>query len=143
MIGKLRVMAIAIPAIALLGTGASAAASNPPVPARSSAHGALGHASNAKGPDATGPAKHGLCTAFAASAGHAKGHGVAFENLQKAATAGKSVTQFCAGVKPGKGVRGDTGSSGATPLEKPPGGHGKGDHGTPAGSRPSTPAGKS
>jgi hypothetical protein len=98
MIGKLKVVAIAIPAIALLATGPSAAASNPPLQDRSTAPGALGHAGKAKGPDATGPAKHGLCTAFARNAGHAKGHSVAFRDLRNAAAAaGKSVTQFCAG----------------------------------------------
>jgi len=67
-------------------------------------------ASEAVGPDATGPAKFGLCTAFAA---HSK-HGdedvtsssidvpVAFRNLaDAAAAAGQTVDQFCADVTPG------------------------------------------
>ena len=149
MIGKLtctKAMALAIPTMILTATGAWAGTGNVPAGAQVVVHGAIAHssvsnASKAKGPDATGPAKHGLCKAFAARAGHAKGHSVAFKNLQKAAsTAGKSVTQFCAGVKPGTSAPDDTGSSGATPLENHPGGDPKGDHKTPAGSPTSTPA---
>jgi hypothetical protein len=157
MIGRLtslKVMVIAIPAMALTATGtASAATAN--LSARTQAHAHAGfsvqhgsdtsNASKAKGPDAAGPAKHGLCTAFAASAGHAKGHSVAFRNLQKAAfAAGRSITQFCAGVTPGKGAPDDTestSSTGSTPAEHPDG-HGKGGNGTPAGPPTSTPAGK-
>jgi hypothetical protein len=162
MIGKLKVMAIAIPAIALWATGASAAASNPPVQTQSTAHGALGHAGKAKGPDATGPAKRGLCMAFGGRADHAKGHSVALRNLQKAASAaGKSITQFCAGVTPGNSTPDEnesTSSTGSTPPENPGGREnddqgnapprsmpGSSDHSstsTPAGHPTSTPAGK-
>jgi hypothetical protein len=49
----------------------------------------------AVGPDANGPAKHGLCTAY--FAGHAKNpEAVAFRNLVEAATAaGGTVEAFC------------------------------------------------
>jgi hypothetical protein len=62
-------------------------------------------ADSAKGPDATGPAKFGLCTAWAATPtpnAHSHKHtAVAFANLQKAAgAAGMSVTDYCKGVTP-------------------------------------------
>jgi len=56
------------------------------------------------GPDATGPAKHGLCNAYLDSL--AKGHpknpeAIAFRNLIAAATAaGQTVEQFCATTSP-------------------------------------------
>jgi hypothetical protein len=57
------------------------------------------------GPDATGPAKFGLCTAFASGQGGTNGgknDAVAFRNLQTAAeTAGQSVEEFCADATPG------------------------------------------
>ncbi len=51
----------------------------------------------AVGPDANGPAKHGLCTAYLAGNGHAKNpDAVAFRNLTEAATAaGMTVHAFC------------------------------------------------
>jgi hypothetical protein len=54
-----------------------------------------------KGPDATGPAKFGLCTAWRAGPSTTNPHSgkadsVAFSNLQQAATdAGSSVADFC------------------------------------------------
>jgi hypothetical protein len=54
-----------------------------------------------KGPDATGPAKFGLCTAWSAGPSTTNPHSgkadsVAFSNLQQAATdAGSSVADFC------------------------------------------------
>jgi hypothetical protein len=149
---SLKVIGIAIPAMALTATGAAAATSNLPAPAQSAIHGALAHvgvsipngndSSNTgkgKGPDATGPAKHGLCTAFA---GHANSHSVAYANLQKAAsTAGQSVTQFCSGVAPGNGGSDDTGSSGSSESTAPdsPKSSGGGNRHTPAGPPTSTP----
>jgi hypothetical protein len=58
-----------------------------------------------QGPDATGAAKYGLCTAWAAtptpSAHSHKRDSVAFTNLQKAAAAaGKSVDDYCKDVTP-------------------------------------------
>lgn len=60
---------------------------------------------DAKGPDPTGPAKFGLCTAFAAGQGATNGNkadSTAFQALASAAsTAGETVTEFCAGATPG------------------------------------------
>ena len=57
---------------------------------------------SAVGPNASGPAEYGLCTAYAASGGHMSSSSVAFKNLMAAATAaGESVSQYCAGVVPG------------------------------------------
>jgi hypothetical protein len=60
---------------------------------------------NPRGPDATGPAKHGLCTAYAAGQGgqYGKKHeSTAFRALESAATgAGQSVDEFCADATPG------------------------------------------
>jgi hypothetical protein len=58
-----------------------------------------------KGPDATGPAKFGLCTADAAGQGSTSGarsDSTAFQALAEAASsAGKTVTEFCADARPG------------------------------------------
>jgi hypothetical protein len=64
--------------------------------------------SGAKGPDATGNAKYGLCHAWAANptpnAHSHKRDSVAFTNLQAAAeTAGTSVAGYCKGVTPPAG----------------------------------------
>jgi hypothetical protein len=152
----LRALPIAIPAMALTATAAAAATGSLPGPAQSAVHGALAHvgvsvpsgndSSNgkAKGPDATGPAKFGLCTAFKAHEAngvHPSSHAVAFANLQSAATAaGKSVDAYCAGVTPGNGSPDDnsTGSSSSTAPEGQ-GGNGNGHHSTPAGPPTSTP----
>jgi hypothetical protein len=65
----------------------------------------------AKGPDPTGPAKFGLCTAFAAGHGATNGgkaNSTAFQALANAAsTAGETVTEFCAGATPGGRVASD------------------------------------
>jgi hypothetical protein len=84
------------------------------------------------GPDATGPAKFGLCTAFASGQGGTNGgknDAVAFRNLQAAAeTAGQSVEEFCAGAIPGGASTGHPGV-GST--------HGAAHRGgSPAGSQP-------
>ena len=56
------------------------------------------------GPEATGSARSGLCSAFPGGQGGANGRksdSVAFQNLQKAAAAaGQSVEQFCTGATP-------------------------------------------
>jgi hypothetical protein len=66
---------------------------------------------DAKGPDPTGPAKFGLCTAFAAGQGATNGgkaDSTAFQALANAAsTAGETVTEFCAGATPGGRVASD------------------------------------
>jgi hypothetical protein len=84
----------------------------------------------AKGPDATGDAKYGLCQAWAATptpnAHSHKRDSVAFTNLQKAAhDAGMSVADYCRGVTPPTGT-GETNSSAPTRAGHPPttAGHG-------------------
>jgi hypothetical protein len=103
-------------AVAALGGGATAAYTSAlPAPAQRLAHNAIGapspnpsHSpatpqatptrSAAAGPDATGPAALGLCTAYA----HAKAHGtgplkaVAFRNLAAAAGGADKIAAFCA-----------------------------------------------
>jgi hypothetical protein len=75
---------------------------------------------DARGPDATGPAKHGLCTAYAAGQGSERGkkHGsAAFRALEAAAGgAGQSVDEFCADVTRGGKPQSDatTVTTGAT-----------------------------
>lgn len=144
----LKALGIAIPALALTATGAAAATGNLPAPAQSAVHNALTqvglsvpadntsgdtgdtgdtgntgtHNANAVGPDATGAAKFGLCRAFIANGGHMSTNSVAFRNLQKAAGS-ESVASFCAGVTPGNGTSGNTGTSGSdeTPSSVPGG----------------------
>ena len=85
-----------------------------------------------KGPDANGPAKFGLCNAFAHGQGGVKGNknnSVAFQNLQKAAqAAGQSVQEFCKSATPG-----GKGSPGHHGHGKGHANHGKhnGQHGLP------------
>jgi hypothetical protein len=82
-----------------------------------------------KGPDATGPEKFGLCTAFASGQGGINGgknDAVAFRNLQAAAgSAGQSVEEFCADVTPGGGA-----SNGHSGGAANPGSKGAGERGT-------------
>ncbi|MCL4313663.1 MAG: hypothetical protein M1131_05960 [Actinobacteria bacterium] len=78
--------------------------------------------SQAKGPDLSGPAKYGLCTAYfaqsqqgATASGNNDGrdNSVAFQQLSAAAKAsGESVSKFCASVTPGKKGRSNEASSG-------------------------------
>jgi hypothetical protein len=136
----LKALGIALPAVALTAGSAAAATGSLPGPAQSAVSSALsnvgvhvpnGHdtssPANAVGPDATGPAKYGLCAAYAANAGHASSRSVAFANLQKAATAaGKTVTQFCAGVTPSNGnSSNDNGSNDSSGTGNSSNGHGK------------------
>jgi hypothetical protein len=120
----------AIAAVTVLGATAAAAATNSlPDPAQravshmashvglsvpgpnshanahaTAAHGAAGD--HATGPDATGNAQFGLCTAYAAGPDTTNPHSrkndaVAFRNLQKAADdAGLSIADFCKNVTP-------------------------------------------
>jgi len=56
----------------------------------------------ANGPDPAGPAKYGLCTAYAHNSDQAKQHGVAFQNLEQAASdANQSVEDYCSNATPG------------------------------------------
>lgn len=71
-----------------------------------------------RGPDPTGPARHGLCRAF----GHRSegpGGSVAAENLRTAAAhAGQSVEQFCADVLGGDGDEGPEAEDPAAAAER-------------------------
>ncbi len=109
---RARVAATALAAI--LGAAATAAYANAlPAPIQRLAHDVIGAPASAGqptshptpsgspvGPNATGPAAFGLCTAFA----HAKAHGtasqqaVAFRNLAAAAGGASKVAGFCAAV---------------------------------------------
>jgi hypothetical protein len=86
-------------------------------------------ASEAQGPDVTGPAKFGLCTAFAAQTKHdestddttapassvAEEQPIPFQNLEDAATAaGQTVEEFCADATPG-GTDHESSPSGTAP----------------------------
>jgi len=105
----------AVAALSLGGFATAAFAGALPAPAQQFAHHALGapaaeggqstgtHPSataTPAGPDATGPAAFGLCTAWA----HAKAHGtssqqaVAFRNLAAAAGGASNVAAYCAAV---------------------------------------------
>ena len=85
---------------------------------------------DAVGPDATGPAAFGLCTAYA----HAKAHGtasqkaVAFRDLAAAAGGAAKIAAYCAAVPhPGSSQPGQPASARparpATPPRTPPGSH--------------------
>jgi hypothetical protein len=172
----LKALGVALPAVALTAGSAAAATGSLPTPAQAAVASALstvgvhvpnGHDStdstnssapaSAVGPDASGPAKYGLCTAWKANNGHASSHSVAFSNLQKAAiAANETVTQFCAGVTPpsgsntsndtkdSSGANNDTNS--ATTPSGPPSStpaDGTAPEDTPAGPPSSTPASKS
>lgn len=68
-----------------------------------------GDGQTAVGPDATGPARYGLCTAAEASAGAPgrDGKPPAFANLaQTAEDAGQTVEEFCADAEPGRSADG-------------------------------------
>lgn len=73
------------------------------------------------GPDATGPAAHGLCTAWQGVAGNGKAmDSVAFQNLVEAAGGEDEVEHFCAGVDaPGKSEDRATGKPDTVPTGKP------------------------
>ena len=156
MLGKLvslKAMGIAIPAMALTASGAAAATGSLPAPAQSAVHGALAHigvsvptgddtgSGHGKGPDVTGPAKFGLCNAYSHANKHAKGHSVAFANLEKAAGGAANVAAFCQNATPGnESTSGDTGSTGSNDTTSPNAGtNGHGKPTTPAGPPASTP----
>ena len=109
--------AAAAAAVALGGVAAAAYTSTLPAPAQQFAHRVIGAPSpqpshrpgtpqatpartDAAGPDATGPAAFGLCTAYA----HAKAHGtasqkaMAFRNLAAAAGGAAKIAAYCTAV---------------------------------------------
>ncbi len=84
--------------------------------------GKAGHGGTPVGPNVSGPAAFGLCTAYA----HATQHGtaaqkaVAFRNLEKAAGGAANVTSFCALVAhPGASATPQTGKPTSHPTSKP------------------------
>ena len=105
----------------------------PATPSQASAAGggsepASGHATKdeqekgaAVGPDASGPAAYGLCTAWESVAGNGKAmDAVAFQNLVEAAGGEDKVDAFCAEVDaPGKSGDRATGKPAVAPTGKP------------------------
>ncbi|HUY44898.1 MAG TPA: hypothetical protein VMV92_04130 [Streptosporangiaceae bacterium] len=113
--------------VALGGVTAAAYVGVLPAPVQKLAHDTFGappahpsaHPATPAGPDGTGHAAYGLCTAYA----HLKAHGnagqkaVAFRNLAAAAGGAADVTAYCAGVAhPGKSPSGQPSSH---PAGKP------------------------
>ncbi|MGZ4677025.1 MAG: hypothetical protein ACXVJ7_15825 [Acidimicrobiia bacterium] len=146
-------LAVAAAAVVLLGGTAAAAATGSlpdsaqravshalahvsvdvPEPGGDSGHAAEGHDASPVGPDATGPAAHGLCTAWAArnrtdaDRGHS-GDSTAFSNLRKAAhDQGLLVKEFCA-----EQLDGGRGSGADSDHGAPTDPGASGDHGHPA-----------
>ena len=131
--------AAAAAAIALGGVAAAAYTSTLPAPAQQFAHSVIGAPSpqpshrsgtpqatpvrtDAVGPDATGPAAFGLCTAYA----HAKAHGtasqkaMAFRNLAAAAGGAAKIAAYCAAVPhPGSSQSSQSASAPTHPAGKP------------------------
>jgi hypothetical protein len=128
-------------AAAALGAGVAAAAytGTLPAPAQQFAHSVIGAPSpqpshrpgtaqatpartDAVGPDATGPAAFGLCTAYA----HAKAHGtasqkaVAFRNLAAAAGGAAKIAAYCTAVPhPGSSQSSQSASAPTHPAGQP------------------------
>jgi hypothetical protein len=160
--------AAAVAATALGGVAAAAYTGALPAPAQQFAHGVIGAPSpqpsdrpatpqpsyrpgtpqatpartDAVGPDATGPAASGLCTAYA----HAKEHGkasqkaVAFRNLAAAAGGAAKIAAYCTAVPhPGSSQPGQPASAPTHPAGHPSHPTGKpSSHPTPhQGGRPS------
>ena len=131
--------AAAVAATALGGVAAAAYTGALPAPAQQFAHGMIGAPSpqpshrpgtpqatpartDAVGPDATGPAAFGLCTAYA----HAKAHGtasqkaVAFRNLAAAAGGAAKIAAYCTAVPhPGNSQPGQPASAPTHPAGHP------------------------
>ena len=161
--------AAAAAAVALGGVAAAAYTGTLPAPAQQFAHGVIGAPSSqpshrpatpqpsyrpgapratpartdAVGPDATGPAAFGLCTAYA----HAKAHGtasqkaVAFRNLAAAAGGAAKIAAYCTAVPhPGNSQPGQPTSAPTHPAGHPSHPTGKpSSHPTPhQGRRPSS-----
>jgi hypothetical protein len=126
-------------AAALGGVAAAAYTSTLPAPAQQFAHSVIGAPSpqpsqrpgtpqaapartDAVGPDATGPAGFGLCTAYA----HAKAHGtasqkaMAFRNLAAVAGGAAKLAAYCAAVPhPGSSQSSQSGSTPTRPAGRP------------------------
>ena len=157
---SLTAKAAAVAATALGGVAAAAYTGALPAPAQQFAHGVIGAPppppggrpgtpqatparTDAVGPDATGPAAFGLCTAYA----HAKAHGtasqkaVAFRNLAAAAGGAAKIAAYCTAVPhPGNSQPGQPAPAPARPAGHPSHPTGKpSSHPTPhQGRRPSS-----
>ena len=82
------------------GAESASAASTPPVPASDAAS----LTANGQGPDATGPAKYGLCKAYTSGQGTTNGgkaDSVAFQALATAAGGADNIAAYCADATPG------------------------------------------
>jgi hypothetical protein len=125
---KLKIAAALVAASMTTGTGLAFAGALPG-PAQNVASTVLAKVGvsvprHGNGPDVSGPARHGLCTAYASGQGGTSGKknsAVPFKNLQEAAqAAGQTVDEFCTGATPGGPP-----SSGKPPVTTPnPGGTG-------------------
>jgi hypothetical protein len=139
--------AASVAAVALGGTAAAAFTGSLPAPVQKLAHNTIGapsahHSAPATpvGPQPTGSASFGLCTAYA----HAKAHGtakqkaVAFHNLAAAAGGAANVKAFCASAThpgpSGQPTPHSTGKPSSHPTGKP--------SGLPTGKPSSHPTGK-
>jgi len=81
------------------GADGTSATSSPPAPAN-----APSNSPNGQGPDATGPAKFGLCNAFTSGQGTTKGEkadSVAFQALATAAGGAGNIAAYCSNATPG------------------------------------------
>jgi hypothetical protein len=81
-----------------------------------------GHSGTPVGPNASGPAAFGLCTAYASATQHgtAAQKSVAFRNLEKAAGGAANVASFCSSVAhPGASATPQTGAPASHPTGAP------------------------
>lgn len=120
-LGSKLAVAAAASGLSLTGVSAAAYANALPAPVQSFAHHTIGApaphtdkpATTPVGPDATGKAAYGLCTAYAAEQAHGKAgtHSIAFRNLATAAGGADKITAYCANVP----------QPGSSPSEHPTG----------------------
>lgn len=89
-------------------------------------------ASNAQGPDATGPAAFGLCTAF--TAGGLNDSSVAYAALLSASSSAGSIADYCAPILAAKAAASH--KPAATPTQASEHGRSTAPHGKSAGHRP-------
>jgi hypothetical protein len=107
-LGSKIALAAAAGGLSLAGASAAAYANALPAPAQSFAHHTIGApaphthkpATTPVGPDASGKAAYGLCTAYATEQAHGKAgtHSIAFRNLATAAGGADKITAYCANV---------------------------------------------
>jgi len=148
--------AAAIAALSLSGA-AAAATGNLPAPLQRLAHDTVGapaaQSSNASGsqgspvgPDATGPAQHGLCTAYANARAHGSAafkHSIAFKNLVTAAGSASKVDAFCQDATGSPAPSSPAGSANSQATSHPTGAPASGSGGSRASTAPTShPTGK-